>query len=69
MLQEIDAPELNPWERAPAGGYYLLLNVFGRPTGEREFVERGKLVPTAPQSHRRRLEDAADDNWMRRAMR
>ena len=69
MLQEPDAPEPKPWERAPEGGYYLLLNVFGRPTGERAFVERGGLAPTAPQSHRWRLADAADDNWMRRAMR
>jgi hypothetical protein len=51
------------------GGYYLLLNVFGRPTGGRAFVERGGLVPTATQSHRWRLDDAADDNWMCRAMR
>ena len=69
MLQESDAPELKPWDRAPVGGYYLLLNVFGRPTGERAYVERGGLMPSAPRSHRWRSEDAAGDNWMCRAIR
>jgi hypothetical protein len=69
VLQEPDVPELKPWDRAPVGGYYLLLNVLGRPTGERAFVERGCLLPSAPRPHRWRLEDAADDNWMHRAMR
>ena len=44
MLQERDAPELKPWEHAPVGGYYLLLDASGRPTGERAFVERGGLT-------------------------
>jgi len=66
--QEPDTPELQPWDRAPVGGYYLLLNVFGRPTGERAFVERGCLLPSAPRPHRWRLEDAADDTWMHRAI-
>ncbi len=36
-----DLPELWPWELAPVTGYCQLLNVFGNPTGEKVFVERG----------------------------
>jgi hypothetical protein len=61
-----DASELKPWERAPVSGYYQLLNVFGTPTGEGAFVERGGLMPSAPRPHRWRLKDAAEDSWLRR---
>jgi hypothetical protein len=46
------------------GGYYLLLDAFDRPTGERAFVERGGLMPSAPRPQRWRLKDAAEDSWM-----
>jgi hypothetical protein len=65
--QESDAPELKPWERAPVSGYYLLLNAFGRPTGERAFVRRGNLLPSAPRPLRWRLMGSAEDNRERRA--
>ena len=68
MLQEREAPELSPWDRAPVGGYYLLLDAFGRPNGERAFIERGGLMPAAPRPQRWRLKDAAEDSWMHRTL-
>jgi hypothetical protein len=68
VQQERDAPELKPWEHAPVGGYYLLLDAFGRQTGERAFVERGELMPSAPRSKRWRLKEAAEGSWMHGAM-
>jgi hypothetical protein len=61
---ERKVPELSPWDRAPVGGYYLLLDAFGRPTGERALVEGGGLMPSAPRPQRWRLKEAAEDNWM-----
>ena len=66
MLQEQGAPALMPWDRAPVSGYYLLLNVFGTPTGERAFVERG-VMPFAPRPQRWQFKDVAENNWLRRA--
>jgi hypothetical protein len=51
VLQEQEALELMPWDRATVSGYYLLLNVFSTPTGERVFVERGGLMPSTPRPH------------------
>ena len=67
MPQQSYAPELKPWERAPVSGYYQLLNGFGRPTGERAFVQRGNLLPSAPRPLRWRLMDPAEDHRGRRA--
>jgi hypothetical protein len=50
------------------GGYYLLLDAFGRPAGGRAFVERGGLKPSAPRPQRWRLKEAAEDTSMRWAM-
>lgn len=69
MLQDREAPELKPWERAPVSGDYQLLNVFGTPTGEKAFVERGTLAPSAPVGHTWRLKEPSEDEWVRRAMR
>ncbi len=66
MRQESDAPELKPWEQAPVSGYYQLLNAFGRPTGEKAFVQRGHLMPSAPRPLRWRLMDLVEDNRERR---
>jgi hypothetical protein len=66
VLQKPNAQELKPWERAPTSGYYQLLNAFGRPTGERAFVQRGNFLPSAPRPLRWRLMDSAEHNWARR---
>ncbi len=66
MLQKPSVKELKPWERAPTSGYYQLLNPFGRPTGERAFVQRADLLPSAPRPLRWRLMDSAQDDWARR---
>jgi hypothetical protein len=68
VLQKPEPPELKPWDRAPVSGYYLLLGAFGRPTAERAFVERGGLMPSAPQPQRWRLKVAAENSWMHSAM-
>jgi hypothetical protein len=65
--QQSHAPELKPWERAPVSGYYQLLNVFGRPTGERAFVQRGNFLPSAPRPLRWRLMGWAEEDRERRA--
>ena len=67
MLQKPDVQEFKPWERAPTSGYYQLLNAFGRPTGERAFVQRGTLLPSAPRPLRWRLMDSAGENSTRHA--
>ena len=67
VLQKPDAEDLRPWERAPASGYYQLLNGFGRPTGERAFVQRGDFLPSAPRPLRWRLMHSAGDNRSRHA--
>jgi hypothetical protein len=68
VLQEPEPLELRPWEHAPVSGYYLLLGAFGRPTGERAFVERGGLMPPAPRPQRWRLKEEAEADWMHRAL-
>jgi hypothetical protein len=69
VLQDREAPELRPWERAPVSGYYHLLNVFGTPTGEKAFVEEGALVPSAPRAHTWRLKNPSEDEWVSLATR
>ncbi len=67
MLQKSDAEEFRPWARAPASGYYQLLNGFGKPTGERAFVQRGDFLPSAPRPLRWRLLNSAGENCARHA--
>jgi hypothetical protein len=67
VLKKPGAEELRPWERAPASGYYQLLNGFGSPTGEKAFVQRGDFLPSAPRPLRWRLMHSAGDNRSRHA--
>jgi hypothetical protein len=69
VLQDREVPELKPMERVTVSGYYHLLNIFGTPTGERAFVERGDLVPSAPRAHRWRLKDPIEDKRVTGTMR
>jgi hypothetical protein len=68
VRQNPEVPELKPWDRVPAIGYYQLLNASGTPTGERAFVQWRHFVPSAPQLYRWRLMDAAEDEGARGAM-
>jgi hypothetical protein len=63
MSQEPGVPAIRPFQPAPVSGYYQLLNVFGRPSGEETFLERGFLAPSAPIEHTWRLKPPTERDW------